>query len=146
MKILASAALVAACALAVIVAPSFGGSTTRAAGAVTLAAPRQALEFQTHNISKNLGSATYRNIDAAVGYTARMTCRRIVGKDIWFSYTIPAGQGDLTGLSLMWATREGGASAGFSTFVAAADAVSACQSGAAPSSTHAITAGAVEVL
>jgi hypothetical protein len=146
MKIFGSAALGAACALAVIVAPSFGDSTTRAVGSVTLSGPHQALSFNTHNITSKLGDAYYHNIDATVDYTAKLTCRRITGQDVWFSYTIPAGQGDLTGLGIMWKTRENGTTAGFSVYPVAADAAAACQSGAAPSNSFSITAGHVEVL
>jgi hypothetical protein len=148
-------------AAAAVMAVSVAGQAAAAkpfkhvTGSVTLANPTQTLSFSAfdYGTSRDRGTVTYTNPGAGVSYTANVLCAWVnPGTDTAvFAYQIPAGEGALSGLYIVWKVTDGGSpgedndTAGFAVVANQGAAIAACTSGTVATTNYVVTDGNIVV-
>jgi len=103
-----------------------------ATGNVVLSNPSQTLSFSAVDngaSSSDTGNVSYSNLDAAVSYTANLTCVNVVGNTAYFAYDATSS----VGVWVIWKVVDGSPdAAGFTTTANGTDANALCETGFVP--------------
>jgi hypothetical protein len=111
--------------------------------------PRQHLAFAVldYGLTMDTGVAFYANLDMPVLYEAATPVVRVAYGQARFDYTIPAGFGGLSGLSLAWKVANGTPdTVGFSVASSATAAAAMVNAGFTPAYAYGITGGDLTVV